>query len=130
MIIFLIIASGVAAVALVGSAFETLGRTTSTDGSGRGSWGLIDWHWSRERSMSSHELRWHTALTAGRSKANRWPEFIEEIEQLERSADVAVDPNPPADFDPSWIDERLNLLERHLDAIHEANNPNLPGAPT
>jgi len=126
MILLLIIVSSIGALALVASAFETLGRATSTDGASRGTWGVIEWHWSRERAMSSHELRWHTALTAGRAKANRWPELVAELEQLERSAEIAHDPNPPAEFDPTWIDDRLNQLERHLGERRHRTAPLLP----
>lgn len=130
MIIFLIVASAGVSLALIASAFETLGRTASTDTSPRGSWDLVEWQWSRERTMNTHELRWHTALTSGRSKANRWPEFIAEIEQLEHAVDLAVDPNPPDDFSPSWIDERLNLLELHFDGIDQTKNRTSAGGLT
>lgn len=111
MIVLALVLAAVVAFGLVASSMGSLTRSTATDTMSRGRWGVIDWDFRRSRRLDAHERRWQTALISARDQPGRWPDMVAEITTLERSADLAPDPAPPASFDAEWIAARLATLE-------------------
>ena len=124
MIVLLLVVAAVATFGLIGSSMRSIARVTATDTMSRGRWGVLESDFRRTRRLDAHERRWQTALISGRDQPTRWPDVVAEIGALERAAEAASDPDPPAGFDGTWIDQRLTLLESHFPT--PTNSPDRP----
>lgn len=111
MALLLTVIAVVSTCVLLASGIGLITRVTPTDRSHRGGWGIADWQWDRTRPLDAHERRWQTALLTAKRQDSGWRDLVALVRQLERSAEIPSDPNPPDELNEDWLRAQLERLE-------------------
>jgi|GEM_PF-1167537 len=105
-------AAVITTIALLSSSANAMARATASDPHKRGPWGIAHWRRQRNRPLNAHQRRWQTALLSSRDNDARWGTLVDEIQALERLANVDGVRPVPDSHDKDWLDASVANLEK------------------
>lgn len=112
--VLLTAAAVITTLMLLASASNAASRATASDPHKRGSWGIAELTWDRDRALNPHQRRWQTVLISGRDNDSRWSDLVAEIRALEHLANNDGVGPAPSDHDNKWLEASIANLEQSL----------------